>query len=455
MISHCRTGRRSASVVATAALVSCALTLAGCAGRPGPAETGARRHAIEVGAAYRPGGRVPTLAKLTNDSTLGDYLRVALFNQPRIEAAYQEWVASVERITLERSLPDPRFTFELDINNVVQAVMPGLFSELPGPAKLGLRAEAASAESRRLYFTFENAILQTVLSFKRAYYQNHFLSERLHVTRQTLELAVELENLARKQNEVGKATLQDVLRAQIEQDKLKAEIANLEDSRAPLRAQMKAALGLGVEQPDPPAPTRFETTPLTVDGDHLLRTALAHNPRLKAMAADIDRAEVSLRLAYKVKVPDFSVGLEADALSSPALFKPQIGFTLPIWRDKNAATVAAARADQKAAQARLAGEQVALAVEVAEKTFMVRETTRNLNLLEGTLLSRARLSLEVARGGYVAGKTDFLNVLDAWRVLLDFELSAVQARTQRELALAELSLAIVGTPPPGLPVLTK
>jgi len=36
---------------------------------------------------------------------------------------------------------------------------------------------------------------------------------------------------------------------------------------------------------------------------------------------------------------------------------------------------------------------------------------------------------------------------------LDFELMGIEARTQRELALASLSLAIAGVPPPNAPLL--
>ena len=49
---------------------------------------------------------------------------------------------------------------------------------------------------------------------------------------------------------MGKATLQDVLRAQIEQERLNNEIVNLEDSRGPLLAQFKAALGIEPNEPD-------------------------------------------------------------------------------------------------------------------------------------------------------------------------------------------------------------
>ena len=115
--------------------------------------------------------------------------------------------------------------------------------------------------------------------------------------------------------------------------------------------------------------------------------------------------------------------------------------------------MAEAQAGKRAAEARLSAEQIALAVELAEKSFMLREATRKLTLVQDNLLPKASLSVEVARAGYLAGKTEFMNVLDAWRTLLEFEMTIVEARTQRELALAELSLAIIGAPPTGASVL--
>jgi len=263
----------------------------------------------------------------------------------------------------------------------------------------------------------------------------------------------ELEKLALIQNEVGKVTLQDVLRARIEQERLITDIANLDDSRQPLLAQFKASLGLKAEDAMPPVPQNLETTPLDLTAEMLFATALARNPRLKAMEAEVRFAEASLRLATKAKVPDFSAGIEADVKASPVMVRPSVGVTLPIWRDKIAAQIAGAQAGKRAAEARLSAEQIALAVEFAEKSFMFREASRNLELLNERLLTMGRQSLTIAQSGYVGGKVDFLNVIDAERTLLDFQLSEVEARLQRELALAELSLLILGVPPANAPVL--
>ena len=55
----------------------------------------------------------------------------------------------------------------------------------------------------------------------------------------------------------------------------------------------------------------------------------------------------------------------------------------------------------------------------------------------------------MARSGYLAGQIDFFNLTDAEQTLLRFGLDEVEARTQRELSLAELSLIVQGMPPSG------
>jgi outer membrane protein TolC len=403
----------------------------------------------DVTKTYRPNGQKPELPKLTVDSTLRDFLTYALLNQPKVEAAYFDWMASVERITVARSLPDPQLTFQMDIQSVVTSIMPGLMMSFPGMGKLRAAGEQAAAASQGGYFLFKAASLNSAYDVKRTYYQLYFLNEKIRVNRENLALLQDLERLARSQNEVSKATLQDVLRAQIEQERLNNEIVNLEDSREPLLAQWRAALGIEPNEPTPPVPANFESTPLDVAADKWLEQALAQNTRLKAMTADVHAAEAAIRLAYKARVPDTSVGLMADVKLNPVMYRPWGTVSLPLWRDKLAAQVAEAQANKRSGEARLTSEQINLAVDVAERAFVYRETTRNLGLLQQVLLPKQRQSLEAAHSAYLAGQVDFLNLTEAEQTLLRFNLDQVEASTQRELSLAELSLIMQGMPPSG------
>jgi cobalt-zinc-cadmium efflux system outer membrane protein len=146
------------------------------------------------------------------------------------------------------------------------------------------------------------------------------------------------------------------------------------------------------------------------------------------------------------------LGLMADVQMNPTLYRPLGTISLPIWRDKIAAQIAEAQANKSSVEARLSDEQIALAVAFAERLYLYREVTRNLALLNDQLLPKARQSLEVGRSGYLGGRIDFFNLTDTERTLLGFELDKVEAATQREVVLAELSLIIQGMPPVSAPM---
>jgi outer membrane protein TolC len=247
--------------------------------------------------------------------------------------------------------------------------------------------------------------------------------------------------------------LADLLRVQSERDRTKTELANLEDSRRSLLANFKAALGLTPQQSDPPIPAHFETGGENPDADELLRVAFERNPQLKAMETDVRAAEAGIAVAYKERVPNFNAALMAEVYKPP-FYWPQAGMSLPIWRDKLAAEVAQAKANELAAKSRLKAAQIELAVNFAEKLFAYRETSRNLDLIENQLVPQARQSLDTVRAGYQAGTMDFSNLTDKERALLDLQLEAAEARTDREIALADLSLMVAGLPPAGAPVLS-
>jgi outer membrane protein TolC len=136
----------------------------------------------------------------------------------------------------------------------------------------------------------------------------------------------------------------------------------------------------------------------------------------------------------------------------PTLNRPLGTVSLPIWRDKIAAQIAEAQANKRSTKARLSDEQITLAVAFAEKSYLYREATRNLALLNDDLLPKARQSLEVAKSGYLGGQIDFFNLTDTERTLLGFELEKVDVSTQREVVLAELSLIIQGMSPASAPM---
>ena len=435
---------------APAALLFAGMLLAGCAGTPGAGESGAQRQLDAVGRQYRPTGERPVLPRLETQGPFDQFVLYAILNDPQVEATYHAWAASVHRITVERSRPDPRLTLQASIADMaLMALMAGVMSDLPGAGKRAAAGDIASAESQAKYFAFELRVLQSAFAVRKVRYQLDALDTKISIMQKTARLLAQLEKLALTQNEVGRAPLQDVLQARIERARFASDIANLDDSRSASLAQWKAAMGVTASAPSPPVSAMPSPFPAALSADRLFEAALGRNPRLKAMQAEVSAAEGSLQLARKSARPDFSVGIEADWKASPIMLRPSLGVSLPIWRDKTRAQIAAAQANKAEAGARLSAEQIALAVEIAEKTVASREATRQLVLLSGSLPRMASGALALAQSAYSGGKSDFNGVINAQKVLFELQVAHSEASLQRELALAELSLLVLATVPAG------
>lgn len=433
-------------ILSSACLVGVFL-IAGCRGIMTNEEKSARQDLAKVG-----GPLHINLPVLTTNSTLRDAVYFSVQNNPQVISAYETWLASVENITIARSFPDPKLTFQAYIQDSLTSLMPGLVTDIPGYGKRSVRAAVATAESRMQYHQFAALVQQTAFDVKKSFYSLHFLDAKVNVKRQMLQLLAQSESVLRGQTEVGKTTIREVLKLQVEQKRLQTEITDLKDSRNVMLTQFKAALGLAPNQPNPPVPVVADFSDGGFDDEQFLTNALSQNPRLLELQAEIQLAESKIKVARKDKVPDFSVGIMAEVYEPP-FFSPQAGMGLPIWRDKLAAERAAAEAGLRSAKARLTAGQISLTVEFAEQSYLIRESNRQLALLQNEVLPKTRQSLDIVVATYRSGQVNFSSVIDEERSLLEFQLDEIAFQSQREVARAQLALLVAGVPPVGAPLL--
>ena len=448
-------GRRAPVHLAAlgAALLAAGLLLAGCTGQATRDEGAARQDLGDVKSRYRPHDAKPPLPTLTETSGLPDLIQYALLNSPRAEAAFYDWAGAIEEITTARSLPDPMLTFGAAIGSGVPSLSLALITDpgqnWPGPGKLPLKADAAYGDALKKRAVFEGELLGAALAVKRAYYQLWVLEEEIRRTREVLALVDEVEAISRQRLAVGKAGEQDVLKTQMEQDRLKNQLAGLEDSRTAIAARLRAALGLGPDQALPKFALKLDPAAADFTEASLLETAFARNPRLKEMRAEVLQAVALYHLSEKSTVPDYSFGIGVGG--PPVAVTPSVGMTLPIWRDKIAAEIARGSSGMTAANARLSAEALDLAVRFAETAYAWREANRNAELHGARLLPKAKAALAAARAGYVTGGSTFIDLLDAGRELLEHHMKHAEALGQREMVLAEMSLVILGKWPENVP----
>ncbi|MCE5251164.1 TolC family protein [bacterium] len=389
---------------------------------------------------------------LDEHSGLNDYLAYAALHNPGLEAAFNRWQAALEKIPQAQALPDPRLTYSYYIETVETRVGPqrhrfDISQTFPWFGIRELRGDIAHDEADALQETFEAMKRTLFLSVKRSYFEYYYLSRAIKLNDENLKLLGTMENIARTGYSSGNVQYQDVIKFQVEIGKLEERLLSLRDMIVPVTAELNAALNRPVYE-TLPAPESIPDSLAVPTDDSLLSHLSQDNPELKALDFRIHEEEKSIDLARKQLYPDITLGvnyIETGKAVMPGVKNsgkdPVMGmFTvnLPIWRGKYHAAVREAQARQKSAvQIRNAREN-SLDADLKRALFDFRDSERKIDLYKNTLIPKANESLEVSLRAFEAGKSDFLNLIDSQRTLLEFELSYERAKSDRARAFAEI-----------------
>ncbi len=389
-------------------------------------------------------------------NTIEDYLTVAMKNNPGLKAAFNQWVANLKKSDYAGALPDPMFGYGYFIEKVETRVGPqeqrfSLRQSFPWFGTLGAKKDMAFAASQASYKRFESARLKLFYEVKSAFYDYYYLGRDIQITNDNLELLKFWESVARSKYKVGLKQYPDVIKAQVELGKLEDHLHTLQDKQVPASARLRALLGLpGGELL--PIPSKISVDESGLVEDSVVALIIRNNPDLMALQQVIESSRAGERLAGKQALPQFSVGVDYIQ-TGPALNPdlPESGkdpwmvsasVSLPIWFGKNGARKSEAKARRKAAEYNLDDNQNRLTAAARKVLFEYSDALRKTKLYRDGLVPKAEQSLKAIYASYESGGMGFLNVLDAQRQLLDFQLTV--AREKAALATKRAEIEMLG-----------
>ena len=398
-------------------------------------------------------GASKEMAPLAAQPTLQDYLAYAALHNPGLQASFNHWKAALERIPQVKALPDPKFTYTAFIREVETRVGPqeqkfGLSQTFPWFGTLRLRGDVAVEAANGAHQRFEAEKLRLFFQVKDAYYEYYYLERAIGITIDNLELLKHLESVAQAKARAG-APLLSVIRAQVELGKLEDHRHALTDLRGPIAAKLNAALNRPYDAFLPwPKQAPFRNVKLREEV--LFARLRENNPELKSLDFAIAGNEKAVELARKDSYPDFTLGFnyidtaEALNLSTPNSGKDPvtaiIAVNVPIWRGKYKAAVQEAQLLREAAVNMRKERRNLLDVELRLALYQFRDSERKIDLFRDTLTPEAEQSLNITEETYRAGNVDFLSLIDAQRLLLEFQLASERALVNREQSLAKIEM---------------
>ena len=346
--------------------------------------------------------------------------------------------AELERIPQVTALPDPQFnnTFWPLHDNALQtaggriANQMSLQQGVPFPDKLRAKGAIVGREAQMAQAEVERIERQITESVRLAYYEVWYATRAIEIIEETRDLVDDLTKVAEARYRSG-GTQQDVLRAQLETDRLDDQLVQLRKQKQVSQADLAALL----QQPESLIPEAVEDlglsdAPMQLDG--LIAQAEQCNPNLRGLAAEIQRDREKQRLACLQQYPDFMVGLNwgivsdsHDVLSSVAdghdNLRVTFGTTLPVWREKINAGVREANRRTNSTQQRLEAERDDIYGRLRRLLAQADSLVEQTDIYENRLVPRTEDTLKLAIADYRGERTDFFTLIETYRELLMFE----------------------------------
>ncbi len=399
--------------------------------------------------------------------TLDAVLSSAARQHPLLDVALAQVAAARGSRRTAGTLPNPVLTYwtesapfpfqaarpELERETQAYATMPLEFLYQRRPAVRGAdaRINAATADLSRARQTIA---LDAARAFYRVAAAQVTVDGLLDVRARVTDLIA--YNTARVRE--GKTAEADLIRTQVEEDRVDATLALAGTELTTARAMLIPFLG------DPTAVT--DSVRVRIDDDSTMRvgtmpspatslaslmaTARAARPDILAARERVAAADADA--AYQRTLSLRQVGATFGSKRTAGITSMIAGFTLPFpLLDRNRGAVEQATAMQRAATAELAWTERRAASDVQAAYATAQALSAQATRLRGSMLSRAEESQRIALAAYQEGAINLLQVLDASRTLADAQQTWYRllfAERESHLALrAAIGDATLGAPP--------
>lgn len=293
---------------------------------------------------------------------------------------------------------------------------------IPGPGKLSAMGSAAESNAAMMSQSVRALERKIIRDLKTAYYELYLVQRKIQINAQNQDLMSNFVEIASKQYEVGMGRQSDILRAQTELSTLINDGITLQQEKQVVEAMINTILSRPVSSPLGYVPDIEGQIPQW-SSERLQSLALESRPELKAMQHNIDMANAELVQSKREYFPDLMarVMYKDMAMTKNDFWSVMVGISLPLspWSSsKFSSKVEENELNLRKVEEEYRNMKNMVSYEVQNALVKV-QTNRNLvQLYKNTVVPQAEQTLQSTVSSYQTGKTEFLMVIDAYRMLL-------------------------------------
>lgn len=387
--------------------------------------------------------------ELTNP--LDIYLKTAAEHNPKLKSLFNRYLSVLERMPQVKALPDPTVMFSYYINPVETRIGPvraglSVNQAFPWFGQLEAQEQAVANIAKARFEAFDDERNRLFYEVRATYYNLYVLETAIRITEENIVLLETFKQLANVRLESNTGSAVDLLRVEMDLAELRNDLGFLSDSRSPINAEFHKLLNYdsigSILVPD-------TLSVISIDDNLqvLLDSMLINNPELKQYDAEINALISEARVAEKMGLPSFNIGLsysfigkrsDVENLSGngkDAIIFPQIGMSLPIWGNKYQSMIL----EKELLQTSKIQEKentTNMLIENLEKIWRDYLDAKRRVVLYRYLSQLASQSLDILLAEYTSAGTDFEEILRMDRQLLNYDLELEKARADQNTSAA-------------------
>jgi outer membrane protein TolC len=325
----------------------------------------------------------------------------------------------------------------------------GISQMLPYPGKRDNSSQIVVREKEQA--EFELAEMRNMLraDVKMTYAELSTVRSQAEVVRRVRAILEQIVEVSRELFAVGKGSQTDVLRGQVEFQKMREMLLMLENRERVLSVRLNTLSALPPGEPVPPLDNLAEFR-LDLSADELRKIYLEDRPARKAVEARIRKGDLLVRQAEYDGKPDFEVAGSymqrnkmPDGTNRPDMVSAMVSMTLPVWRKGKVEPGIRAMAAEKEMAVR---DGEALDSDSANVIGSSLSSVGNFGsvatLYRTTLIPQAEQAVQSNLEAYRVGKIDFPMLMDSVMTILNFRKEYLGMVGEAHMSKARLEAAV-------------
>lgn len=401
--------------------------------------------------------------KISNAQNINTYLDSliieALQNNPQLKATYNQFLSTEKKVKQVTAWDAPQIGiefFQIPTQSFPNPVKNNMETDyfiqqmIPFPGKLKAMGSSAAFNSK-MYEEQSNALKNKIIyELKKTYYELYFIQRKIEINKENQELLKQFIEIAKRQYEVGMGKQPDIIRAQTELSSLINEEVNLYKEKRDMETMLNTLLNRPPYQSFKIIDKIYVNIP-EYSFQKLLPLAFSFRPELKGMNFNIEMYKSELKASKLELYPDLMIRVmyKNMAHTNDDYWSAMVGVNVPIalWsKNKYSGKVEENELNIKTAEEQFNSMRNMIAYEL-QNALVKLETSRNLyNLNKNTIIPQAEQTLQSTMAAYKTGKTEFLMLIDAYRMLLMAKLDFYMSEVNFMQAAAQLEQSV------GLPI---